>query len=342
MKKSATILLGLLSATAWAGNITVTSPSPGDFLGTSNNVKILITGAVVQVTVDVTATLDSDPNVSVTVQRRFDPNASGEIDNSIPLNFSPSTPEGAYTLTVVATEPGNTYNNVPPIAINVDVKNPKFGNSNPLSGSYVRGVVPIVVDLDEPNVKEWRVRINNGDIPNNSGSTNLITVNWDSNTVVTDGPQTVNISVEDKAANKSNKDIGVTVDRINPSSTILAPTSSTVVRPGSTIAVVTEVSDQFQGSVHWTGIRVRLEDMSGNLLGLVPRRSVSSNGTKVTWTGRLRITASIPDQFKIIVEAIDRAGNVAVVQEVTVTVTRGRGRGRDEDAGTTGRRRGDN
>jgi hypothetical protein len=82
--------------------------------------------------------------------------------------------------------------------------------------------------------------------------------------------------------------------------------------------------------------------MSGNLLGLVPRRSVSSNGTKVTWTGRLRITASIPDQFKIIVEAIDRAGNVAVVQEVTVTVTRGRGRGRDEDAGTTGRRRGDN
>jgi hypothetical protein len=34
----------------------------------------------------------------------------------------------------------------------------------------------------------------------------------------------------------------------------------------------------------------------------------------------------MPDQFKIIVEAIDRAGNVAVVQEVIVNTTRIRGR----------------
>ena len=138
MRLAAIILLGLTAATSWAGNITVTSPSSGDFLGTTNSVKFLITGAVVQVKVTVTATLDSNPAVNVSVERSFDPNGDGEVDGSVPLNFSPSTPEGAYTLTVVATEPGNTYNTVPGIPINVDVKVPKFGNSNPLSGSFVK------------------------------------------------------------------------------------------------------------------------------------------------------------------------------------------------------------
>lgn len=319
-----------MAASAWAGNITVTSPSSGDFLGTSNNVKFLITGAVVQVKVTVTATLVSNPAINVTVERSFDPNGDGEVDNSIALNFSPSTPEGAYDLDVVATEPGNTYNTVPTIPVNVDVKVPKFGNSNPLAGSFVRGIVPIVVDLDEPNVKEWRVRINGADIPNNSGSTNLITVNWDANTIVTDGSQTINLSVEDLAKNTSSKDIGVTVDRINPSSTILAPTSGAFVRPGSLLAVVVEVADQFQNSIHWTGIRVRLTQMNGTEIGLVPRRNINAAGNKITWTGRLRVSATLPDSFKVVIDAVDRAGNVAVTQEVVVTTTRshpGRGRG---------------
>ncbi len=336
MKSIAIAVLGLVATSAMAGNITVTSPNAGDFLGTSNTVKFLITGAVVQVTVDVTATLDSNPAVNVTVQRQFTPNSDGEIDNNVPLNFSQSTPEGAYTLTVVVTEPGNTYNTPPAIPINVDVKVPKFGNSNPLSNSYVRGVVPIVIDLVEPNVKEWRVKINGGDIPNNSGATSLVTVNWDSNTIVVDGPQSINVTVGDLAGNTSNKDISVTVDRINPSSTILAPTAGSSVRPGSNLAVVIEVADQFQGSIHWTGVRARMETMGGALIGLIPRRSLNTQGNKITWTGRIKTTSSMPDQFKIVVDAIDRAGNVAVTQEVIVNTSRGRSR----DRGSDRRRRG--
>lgn len=325
MKSAVITFLSLLATTALAGNITVTSPNSGDFLGTTNSVKFLITGAVVQVTVKVTATLDSNPAVNVVVQQQFTPNSEGKIDNSVALNFSPSTPEGAYTLTVEVTEPGNTYN-TPIIPVNVDVKVPKFGNSNPLAGSYVKGIVPIVIDLEEPNVDEWRVKINSADIPNNSGASNLISVNWDSNTIITDGPQTINVSVEDLAGNTANKDINVTVDRIKPSSTILAPTAGSFVRPGSHLAVVVQVTDQFQGSIHPTGVRVRMETMGGSPLGLVPRRNVDNSGTSLTWTGRLRITSGTPDQFKIIVEAIDRAGNVAVVQEVVVSTTRIRGR----------------
>ncbi len=316
--------LALMSTSAFAGNITVTSPSSGDFLGTSNTVNFLITGAVVQVTVKVVCTLDSNPAINVTVERNFNPNSEGNIDNNVPLNFGQSTPEGAYTLTVTVTEPGATYNSPPAIPVNVDVKVPKFLDSNPLTGAFVRGIVPVVVDLDEPNVKEWRVKINNADIPNNSGNTNQILVNWDSNTIVTDGPQTINLSVEDLAKNTANKNINVTVDRINPSSSILAPTAGTVIRPGSTFSVVVEVTDQFQGSIHWTGMNVRITDMDDNLIRLVPRKNLTTNGNKITWTGRIRFGGGLPNQFKIVVDAVDRAGNIAVTQTVTVTTKQSR------------------
>jgi hypothetical protein len=186
--------------------------------------------------------------------------------------------------------------------------------------------VPIVVDLDEPFVKEWRVKINNGDIPNNSGATALITVNWDSDTVVIDGPQTINIKVDDLASNSATKDINVTVDRIKPSSTVLAPSSGTVIRPGSMYSIVVEVQDQFQGSIHWTGLYVRLETTDGQFIKLVPRSGLNTSGNKITWTGRIRAGGGLPDAYKIVVDAVDRAGNVAVTQSVTVTSSRSRRR----------------
>lgn len=327
MRNLAIAALALASASALAGNITVTSPSSGDFLGTTNNVNFLITGAVVQVRVTVVCTLDSNPAINVTVEKTFNPNTDGNIDNNVALNFGQSTPEGAYTLTVTVTEPGATYNTPPAIPVNVDVKVPKFLNSNPLAGAFVRGIVPIVVDLDEPNVKEWRVKINNGDIPNNSGASNLISVNWDSNTIVTDGQQTINLSVEDLAKNTANKNISVTVDRINPSTTILAPTSGSVIRPGSTFSIVVEVLDQFQNSVHWTGLNVRITDMADQQILLVPRKTLNTSGNKITWTGRIRFGGGLPSQFKIVVDAIDRAGNVAVTQSVTISTTQHRRNG---------------
>jgi hypothetical protein len=95
--------------------------------------------------------------------------------------------------------------------------------------------------------------------------------------------------------------------------------------------VVVNILDQFSGSVHFTGIDVILTDLSGTVLGRVPRRGAMNFGTTLTWTGRIR-TSKLPEKFKIVVTATDRAGNVAVVQEVTISTTsRSSGRGDDDD-----------
>ena len=327
MRTLATAALCVVSAGAWAANITVTSPNAGDFLGKTNSVKFTITGATKQITVTVVATFDVNPSQKIQVEQDFNPDVNGKIDGTLALNFASSTPEGAYTLKVSADEQGVPLNDVPAFGINVDVRDPRFRNFNPLSGAFVRGIVPISVSLDESNVKEWRVRINNGDIPNNSGLTTTLTVNWDTASIVDDGTQTINISVEDLAGNKSSKNIGVTLDRVRPSATILAPTTGATIRPNSRIAVVVDILDQFSGSVHQTGVDVTMTTLSGVTIGRVARRSVRQFGNTLTWTGRIRRSRRIPAEFKIVVRATDRAGNVAVVQEVTVsTLSKGRGR----------------
>lgn len=322
-----------------AGIITVTSPNDGDYLGKTNKVRFTITGASVQVTVKVTATLDSNPAITVSVEEEFDPDVNGEIEGDIDLNFASSTPEGDYTLTVDVDEPGNTYNAVPPISIIVDVRDPLFRNSNPLVDAFVRGVVNISAELDEPNIKEWRVRINGSDIPNNSGTTTVVAVVWDTSSIIDDGSQSITIVVEDLAGNKTTKTIGVTLDRVNPSSTILAPTTGSIIRPNSRIAVVIEILDQFNNSVHRTGIDVELRRLDDSYLARVARRSITQSGNAATWVGRIRRGRNVPNEFKIVVSVVDKAGNVAIVQEVTVRIT-GRGRGRGRGNGNSNRGRG--
>ena len=334
MRKILTPLMALAASAAWAATITVTSPTSGDFLGKTNKVNFNITGSSKQVTVTVVATLDSDPLTKVQVEEKFSPDVDGKIDDSINLNFAESTPEGSYTLTVTAVESGNTYNTVPDINVNVDVRAPKFGNFNPLSGAFVRGTVPIAVDLEETNVKEWRVRINNADIPNNSGSTNTVGVNWDTSSIISDGSQSINISVEDLAGNKSNKNVNVTLDRVKPSASIMSPTNGSSFRPNARVSVVVRVTDQYSNSVHHTGVDVRLKTLNDVTIGRVARRSVRHFGNDLTWTGRIRNTRDLPSEFKIVVDVVDRAGNVAVTQEVTIS-TSSRGR-----AGRGGRDRG--
>jgi len=309
-------------------NITVTSPNAGDFLGTTNSVTFTITGATKEITVTVVATFDADPSQKIQVEKDFLPDVNGNIDGTLALNFASSTPEGAYTLKVSADEQGTALNDVPAFGINVDVREPRFRDFNPLAGAFVRGIVAISASLDESNVKEWRVRINNGDIPNNSGLTSTLAVSWDTASIVKDGTQTINITVDDLAGNTSTKNIGVTLDRVRPSATILAPTSSSTIRPNSRIAVVVDVLDQFSGSVHQTGIDVTITTLSGVTIGRVARRSVRQSGNTVTWTGRIRRSRTLPSEFKLVVRTTDRAGNVAVVQEVIVKIGRTRNRGR--------------
>lgn len=317
-------MLLALAGSCFAGTITVTSPSDGDYLGRSNTVRFNITNAEREVTVRVRAESIDDPSVIISVEDRVTPSTEGNASGSINLNFDETTPEGDWTITVRATEAGATYNEPAPIPVVVDVTDPKILNFSPLSGSFVKGVVPITVELDEPNMKEWRVRINNADIPGNSGTSESFIVNWNANSVPTDGQRTINLSIEDLANNRTNSDITVTIDRIPPSSNILAPTSSTVVRPETDIAVVVDVTDQFQNSLDFTGIDVFVERMDGTFFGRVARRNVNTNGNTLTFSGRIQSSRNLPNNFRIVVRAVDKAGNEAVVQKIEIDRNRGR------------------
>jgi len=310
-----------LSGLSLAGTIRVTSPNAGDFLGKNNTVNITVTGAQRQVRVLVTATGVANPGDQITSQKDFDPDADGKINGSLPLNFADSTPEGDYNITVTATEPGATYNTIDPFGVHVDVNNPRFKDTNPISGAFVRGIVPISVELQEPNVKEWRVQINNGDIPNNSGVSNIFTVNWNTTSIRDDGPQTINIKVEDLAKNTATKNINVTLDRVAPSITVKTPGPSTKIRPNSNIAVAIDVVDQYQHSVDVSAIDVVLRQTDGTYIGRIARQTIKSNGNTLSWSGRIRWSRNMPSQFKMVVTAWDRAGNQAVTQEIALKVS---------------------
>lgn len=321
------MLTGLLlvgTVASYAGTINVTSPSDGDYLGKTNTVRFNISNAEREVTVRVRAESNEDSSVVITVEDRFTPNNDGNATGSINLNFDETTPEGDWTITVRATEQGGVFNEPAPIPVVVDVTNPKVLNFSPLSGSFVKGVVPITVELDEPNMKEWRVRINNADIPSNSGTTTSFVVNWNTDSVPTDGQRTINLRIEDLASNSATSDINVTIDRIPPSSNILAPSPSTVVRPDTDIAVVVDITDQFQNSLDFTGIDVFVERMDGTFLGRVSRRNVNTNGNTITYSGRLQSSRNLPNQFRIVVRAVDKAGNSAVEQKVDIDFSKGR------------------
>ncbi len=322
--------VALLAQFTMAATITVTEPVSGAFLGRTNSLKFNITGSNQQVEVIVQTVNVANPSITFTTRQLFTPDADGKVQGTIPLNFNSSTPSGAYNITVTATEPGNFYNSPPIIPVTIDVEDPKFVNFNPVSGTFVKGIVPIIVELLEPNIDEWKVQVNGSDIPNNTGTSSNFTVTWDTALITVDGAQSVNVTVKDKAQNTKSQTISLTLDRIVPSSDILAPRSGDPIRPNSNITVVVNVTDQFQDSVDVTGIDVTAEHPDGTFIGRVARRSVSGNGNTVTWTGRILAERNFPRTFKLVVRATDRAGNSAVVQEVTLSADRGRGLTNDQ------------
>jgi hypothetical protein len=305
-----------------SGTIRVTSPNPGAFLGLSNQISFDINNAQREVTVVVTATRVANPSEVIRAERDFVPNDDNEVNSSITLNFSDSTPEGEYTLEVTAFEPGKSYNTVS-IDVNVDVIEPRFLDTDPLSGAFVRGSGPndsvqLTGAFEELNMREWRVQVNNRDIPNNSGTGNNFSVDWSVSGIENDGSQTVRITAEDLAENTASKSLNLTLDRVRPNIEILTPTPSSVVRPRSNITVAIEITDQFSNAVDVTGVQAILKAQDGRYLGRVARRSVRSSGNALTWIGRIRFSRSLPDTFIIEVSAVDKAGNVGQTQEVTV------------------------
>lgn len=313
-----------LSAVALPATITITDPVPNDFLGRSNNVSFNIANATVRVEVIVTATFNDDTAISVTQRREFTPNAQGNASGSIPLNFPESQPNGEYTIEVdiVSTDP---YNNVADIPVTVDVQNPKILNFNPIQNTFVRDVVQIFAQFSEENIKEWRVTVGGNDIPGNVGATNIMNVNWDASAILSDGQQNISIRIEDLAGNSASQSIPVTIDRLPPSSNVLAPLASQTYRPGARIPVVVEISDQFAESLDERTVDVIITDKNGEFLARAARISTTRQGNNLVWTGRLRDTNTLPNEFVIKVQARDKAGNQATDQTVTIVTTRAGG-----------------
>lgn len=313
------ILATLLAAATWAQTLTVTSPTEGSFIGLTNQVKFSITGAVVEVRVDVVAT--GPGGVQFTNTGRFTPDSEGKINSSLNLNFNQGVPEGAYSILVTATEPGNTY---APVTVNVtlDVTKPKFLQFNPIDGTFIRGVVPIRVKVLEPNFKDYRVQIDGQDIPNNTGTTLVngeFTVSWDTTGIQFDGTKTIQIRLRDQAENEENRNFDVTLDRVSPTVTIVQPRSDIKLAPRSSVSVAIDINDGAPSSVSVTGIDVVARTLAGDYIGRVSMRSFRNTGGNTNrWTGRLRYRSSLPRKFKLVVTTVDKAGNIAVTQEVIV------------------------
>ncbi|MBA4292893.1 hypothetical protein C0431_07950 [bacterium] len=319
LTRNAAVLAAIFGAVmALGSNISVTEPTANDFLGLNNSVSFNITNAVQKVTVRARATQVADPTIQIEVQNDFTPNTDGKVSGTLNLNFTSGFPNGAYTLVVTATEPGAVFNIVPPIPVTVDVQPPKFLSFNPQTNGFVRDNVFISALFQETNMKEWRVKVAGADIPNNTGTINTLGVTWNSNLELNDGQKNIVISAEDLAGNTVSQSVNVTLDRLPPSSTVLAPTANDRFFGNARVPVIVNIADQFSGALDERTIDVFIRDTSGNFVTRVARRSVNSNGSTLTWTGRIRDISTVPTTFDLVVAATDRAGNAATEQVVRI------------------------
>lgn len=315
------LLLGLMvvgtAALSMAQTLTVTSPSSGEFLGLSNQLKFLIDGAASQAKVVSTTTNTANPTISFRTEGLFDPDSNNKINGSLNLNFDEATPAGTYNIVVDYFQQGSLVTSRTITNVRIDTKAPKFRNITPANGSFLSGLIAIGAELEEPNVDLWTVKVNSRDIPSNTGSTTAISVIWDPSTIERDGSQTISIEAKDLARNSASRQVVVNLDRIKPSAAVRSP-STIGYRPGSTIPVQIDITDQFEGSVRGNGVTVTLRTMDGQFIQTVARRGVRQSGTTLQWVGRIRKTTRIPNTFKLLVTVQDRAGNQAVNQEVVV------------------------
>lgn len=317
----AVVALVALTGSALAQTLTVTSPNDNDFLGRNNRLRFTIRSLSSQARVVVTTVNVARPTVKFSTEGLFDPNVSNEVNDSLALNFDEATPTGKYTITVEMFVQGSVRSTTTITNVEIDTRNPRFKNVAPANNAFVNRLVTIRADLDEPNPKLWRVSVNDRDIPNNTGENTTIRVAWDTTQIEFDGPQSISIRAEDRAQNVANRSISVTLDRVPSSSTVLSPGNLSY-RPGATIPVSIQVTDQFSGSVSPLGITVELRTMDGRYLGRVARLGTRASGTGLIWSGRIRLGSQLPNRFKLVVNVTDRAGNVAQAQEVVVTIGR--------------------
>lgn len=308
-----------LAVLAYGQTLQVTSPNDGDYLGTSNQVKFTLTGATSQAKIVATTKRQGDPSTSFRSEGLFDPNVDFKVNASLNLNFDEATPLGLYDIEVLYYQKGVVVDSTTIKGVNIDTRNPKFKNVTPASGAFVSQFASIRATIEETNLDLWTVQVNNRDIPNNTGTTNSINVGWDTTLIEKDGSQSITITVKDKARNTATRNISVTLDRVAPTIAILSP-AQIPYRQGTQIPVSINITDQASNSVTNGGVNVVLKSMTGQFLGRVARRSSRSSDKTLQWTGRISASKRLPKQFKLVVTAVDRAGNEAQSQEVVVTI----------------------
>lgn len=312
--------------------IRVSSPQSGAFLGKSNTFKFHIDNAEFEVNVKVVATFGTGVNQkTISNDDDFTPSATNAIDGSVSLDFSEAVPQGVWKVEITPTEKNDagvlqTYN--PPKVtltnMTVDVKAPTFFSVNPLDGTFVnggsQGKVTLTAELNEPNIDKWKVQVGGQNISNNEGATSLVNVLWDITGITKNGPQSVTIKVDDKAKNSVTKTLNLTIDRTAPTTQIVAPGPNTVLPPNTDILVSVKITDNFSDAVDLTGIDVVANTTGGSFITRAARKSFSSSGSSIVWSGRIRWTSKIPNTFDLVVKAIDKAGNSAVLQKTRVKI----------------------
>lgn len=319
----------LVAATSYSQVLTVTSPTNGSFLGLRNKVNFTITELNVQANVRAVAT--GPGGVTFSEDQDFTPNADQKVDGSLDLNFQQGSPEGEYTIVVTATRKDtNVQFGSVTISVTLDLTKPKLLEFNPIGNTFVRGgtvIISVKVRESQGSFKDYRVRIDGQDIPNNTGETlNYISgdvgtfaVEWQTAGIQFDGTKSINIRVRDQADNTEETTFNVTLDRIAPTVQIVQPSPTLRLNPRSTVPVAIDINDGTGSSVAVTGVDVIAYTMDGAFLGRVSRASFrNTGGGNFRWTGRLRWTNRLPREFKIVVNVTDRAGNAAPAQEVIV------------------------
>jgi len=308
----------MAAVAAQAGTLIVQSPADGDFVGSNTVITFRITGGINQVTVRAVITAD-EGGANTTLETQVNPDENGNASGTINWNPSESFPEGGYTIVVTATEQGNKYNTVT-IHVTLDRLAPRLFEYSPLNNSFINGPILITARIDEPadNIEQWRVTVNDADLPNNTGSSPEVSVLWDPANIELDGEQTVKIIVKDRADNESTQTITVTLDRAAPVLNVVYPRVNQAIRPGSIVTVLILVQDISSSSVDPVAVVVEIRDLDDNILRRVARlRYDTVNETTARWVGRWR--ASLPPgitDFKLTVRCVDKAGNVAAPQEV--------------------------
>jgi hypothetical protein len=313
----------LAAAGGWAaGTINVSAPDNGAFVGSSTAITFNTTGSIQQVRIDVHVELISNPAIFTDLPPQFfTPDGENRCQGTITWSPSQSFPEGDYLIRVTPTEQGNTYT---PLfverTVTLDRTAPRLREFSPLNNSAINGTITITAVIDEPpaNIEQWRVTVNDADLPNNTGSTINVSVVWDPTNIKEDGVQTVKIIVKDKARNESTQTISVRLDREAPVINVTYPRQNQSLRPGSLVTVLVEIQDAASDSVDPLAVVVEIRRPNNTFIRRVARlRYDTLNATTARWVGRWRVV--LPPgvtQFNLHVSAVDKAGNVAVPQVV--------------------------